>query len=72
MLANTYTAFMGEMSEEVIAFKQLTPMMKMDLATLGPVIRWMILMYGVPVMYAPKKFMKYTNIKADVPGYIGN
>ncbi|QPX71634.1 major capsid protein [Bacillus phage SP8] len=72
ILANTYTAFMGEMSEEVIAFKQLTPMMKMDLATLGPVIRWMILMYGVPVMYAPKKFMKYTNIKADVPGYIGN
>jgi len=71
-IANTYTSFMGEMSPEIIGFKQLAPMMKMDLATLGPVIRWMILMYGVPVLYAPKKWMKYTNIKADVPGFIGN
>lgn len=71
VMANTYTAFMGEMSPEVLAFKQLAPMMKMDLATLGPVIRWMILLYGVPVLYAPKKFVRYTNIKADVPGTIG-
>jgi hypothetical protein len=71
-MANTYTAFMGEMSPEVLGFKQLAPMMKMDLATLGPVVRWMILMYGVPILYAPKKWMKFTNIKADVPGYIGN
>jgi hypothetical protein len=71
VLANTYTAFMGEMSADIIAFKQLAPMMKMDLATLGPVIRWMILLYGVPVIYAPKKWMRFTNIKADVPGFIG-
>lgn len=70
-MANTYSAFMGEMSPEVLAFKQLAPMMKMDLAALGPVIRWMILLYGVPVLYAPKKFMRYKNIKADVPGYLG-
>lgn len=70
-MANTYTAFMGEMSADILAFKQLAPMMKMDLATLGPVIRWMILMYGVPVLYAPKKWMRFTNIKADVPGFIG-
>lgn len=70
-IANTYTAFMGEMSPDVLAFKQLAPMMKMDLATLGPVIRWMVLLYGVPVIYAPKKWMRFTNIKADVPGYIG-
>lgn len=69
-MANTYTAFMGELSQEVIAFKQLAPLMKMDLATLGPVIRWMILLYGVPVVYAPKKWMRFTNIKADVPGFI--
>ena len=72
VIANTYTAFMGEMSPEIIAFKQLAPLMKMDLATLGPVIRWMILLYGVPVIYAPKKWMRFTNIKADVPGFIGN
>ena len=70
-IANTYTSFMGEMSPDVIGFKQLAPMMKMDLGTLGPVIRWMILMYGVPILYAPKKWMKFTNIKADVAGFIG-
>lgn len=72
VLANTYTAFMGEMSGDILAFKQLAPMMKMDLATLGPVIRWMVLLYGVPVLYAPKKWMRFTNIKADVPGFTGN
>lgn len=71
VMANTYTAFMGEMGADILAFKQLAPMMKMDLATLGPVIRWMILLYGVPVIYAPKKWMRFTNIKADVPGYVG-
>lgn len=71
IIANTYTAFMGEMSPDIIAFKQLAPLMKMDLATLGPVIRWMILLYGVPVLYAPKKWMRFINIKADVPGFIG-
>jgi hypothetical protein len=70
-MANTYTAFMGEMSPEILGFKQLAPMMKMDLATLGPVIRWMILLYGVPVLYAPKKWMRFKNIKADVPGFMG-
>jgi uncharacterized PurR-regulated membrane protein YhhQ (DUF165 family) len=64
-IANTYTAFMGEMTPEVIAFKQLAPIMKMNLATLGPCIRWMILLYGVPVLYAPKKWMKFVNIKAS-------
>jgi hypothetical protein len=71
VMANTYTAFMGEMSPDILGFKQLAPMMKMDLATLGPVVRWMILMYGVPVLYAPRKWMRFTNIKADVPGTIG-
>ena len=64
-LANTYTAFMGDMTPEVIAFKQLAPIMKMNRATLGPCIRWMILLYGVPVLYAPKKWMKFVNIKAS-------
>ena len=63
-MPNTYTAFMGEFTPEVIAFKQLAPIMKMDLALLGPAYRWMILIYGVPQLYAPKKWMKFTNIKA--------
>lgn len=63
-MPNTYTAFMGEFTPEVLAFKQLAPIMKMDLALLGPAYRWMILLYGVPQMYAPKKWMKFINIKA--------
>ena len=44
-MPNTYTAFMGEFTPEVIAFKQLAPIMKMDLALLGPAYRWMILIH---------------------------
>ena len=65
VMPNTYTAFMGEFTPEVIAFKQLAPIMKMDLALLGPAYRWMILLYGVPQLYAPKKWVKITNIKAS-------
>jgi len=65
-MPNTYTAFMGEMSEQILAFKQLTPMLKMDLATLAPSYRWMILMYGMPVLYAPRKFLRFKNIKAEL------
>lgn len=64
-MPNTFTAFMGEMTEQVLAFKQLAPMMKMDLATLAPSYRWMILMYGTPVLYANKKWCRIKNIKAQ-------
>lgn len=64
-LPNTYTAFMGEFTPEVLTFKQLAPIMKMDLALLGPAYRWMILIYGVPQLFAPKKWMKFKNIKAS-------
>lgn len=66
VIANTYTAFMGEFSTEVIAFKQLAPLMKMDLAIVGPVKRFMVLLYGTPQVYNPNKMMKFTNIKAMV------
>lgn len=64
-MPNTYTAFMGEFSPEVIAFKQLAPMMKMDLALLGPAYRFMVLLYGTPQLYMPKRWVKIKNIKAQ-------
>lgn len=64
-MPNTLTAFMGEFTPEVIAFKQLAPIMKMDLALLGPAYRWMILLYGVPQLYAPKKWVRIKNIKSE-------
>lgn len=63
-LPNTYTAFLGEMSPQILEFKQLAPILKMDLALLSPAYRWMILLYGTPVLYAPKKWMRFTNISA--------
>lgn len=64
-MPNTYTAFMGEFTPDVICFKQLAPIMKMDLAVLSPAYRWMILLYGVPQLFAPRKWMKFVNIKAE-------
>ena len=64
-MPNTYTAFMGEFTPEVIDFKQLAPIMKMNLATLGPSLRWMILLYGVPQLFAPRKWAKIKNIRSS-------
>lgn len=61
-MTNVSTAFIGEMAPHVIAMKQLAPLMKMDLAVLGPAIRWMILFYATFVLYAPQKWVKIVNI----------
>lgn len=63
MLPNTSTAFIGQMTPDVITFRQLAPLVKMDLATIAPAYKWMILLYGVPVIFAPLKWTKVTNIK---------
>jgi len=60
--ANTHKVFMGELSPAIIAFKQLAPMMKMDLATVEPSIRWLQLLYGTPQLYAPKKWCVIQNV----------
>jgi hypothetical protein len=62
VMANTSEAYLGEMSDQVIAFKQLAPLLKMDLAVVGPAFRWMILLYGVLILYAPAKWVKYINV----------
>lgn len=59
---DTYQAFLIQDSEEVYAFKQLAPLMKMDLALLGPAYRFMVLLYGTPQLYAPKKMVRFINI----------
>ena len=58
----TSTAYLGELRSSVISFRQLLPMMKMDLAVLAPSFRWMILMYGTPILSAPKKWLRYINV----------
>jgi hypothetical protein len=52
--------------DEVYKFKQLAPLMKMDLATLSPATRFMILCYGTPILKAPKKMVRYINVGRDI------
>lgn len=49
-------------AEQGLAFKQLAPLMKVNLATLSAAIRFMILLYGVPEVYAPTKQVIFKNI----------
>ena len=57
-------AMLVQFDNEVIEFAQLAPLMKMDLALLSPAYRFMILLYGTPFLYAPKKMVRIINIGA--------
>lgn len=61
-IPNTFTAFLVENDLEVWSFKQLAPVMKMDIARLGTADRFMVLLYGTPHLYAPKKMVIYKNV----------
>ena len=61
-LPNTTKALMLQKDLEFYSFKQLAPLMKMDLALLSPSYRFMILLYGTPVVYAPRKAVEIINI----------
>jgi hypothetical protein len=61
-MANTTKAYVGQLDPSVIAAKQLAPLMKMDLATLAPSMRWMILLYLTFILYAPLKWVEIYNI----------
>lgn len=58
----TEVAYVGELSEEVITFRQLAPLMKLNLAVLAPAYRWMLLIYGVMILFAPRKWMRIINV----------
>jgi hypothetical protein len=58
----TETAYLGELTPSVLTFRQLAPLMRMDLAVMGPAYRWMVMMYGTPILFAPRKWVRMTNI----------
>ncbi|NJL53719.1 hypothetical protein HC928_00340 [bacterium] len=62
VLPFTSSAYLGELTPSVITFRQLMPLMKMDLAVLSPAYRWMILLYGTPILFAPRKWMRFINV----------
>lgn len=61
-MPDTDQAILFQMDNEVVEFAQLAPLMKMDLALLSPAYRFMILLYGTPFLYAPKKMVRIKNI----------
>ena len=61
-LPNCDQAMLVQFDNEVVEFAQLAPLMKMDLAMLSPAYRFMILLYGTPFLYAPKKLVRVINI----------
>lgn len=61
-LPDTDQSMLVQFDNEVIEFAQLAPLMKMDLAVLSPAFRFMVLLYGTPFLYAPKKMVRFINI----------
>ena len=61
-LPATTKAFMFQQDLSNMSFKQLAPMVKIPLATIDSSIRWMQLLYGVPVLYTPRHNVMFKNI----------
>lgn len=61
-LPNTEQCFLTEMDEEVMSFKQLAPMSKLDLAVLAMAKRFIVFQFGTPQLYAGKKFVRFINV----------
>lgn len=61
-LPNTSRAYLKQMNLQAISFRQLAPMMKIPLATIALSIRWAMLLYGMPIVYATRKFVIYDNV----------
>lgn len=55
-------------ADQVISWKQLAPMMKMNLAITAPIMRFMVLCYGTIILYAPRKMVRFINIGDSLAG----
>lgn len=60
-IPNTRKAILIENDPDIWAFKQLAPIMKMDLARVSTADRFMILLFGTPQLYMPKKMVIIIN-----------
>jgi hypothetical protein len=59
---HTFQALMLDMTPQSLTFRQLSPMIRMPLAIVAPSIRWMQLLYGTPIVFAPKKNILFKNV----------
>jgi len=61
-IPGTSRAYLIQGNIDFYAFKQLSPMVRIPLATIAASYRWMQLIYGVPVIYKPNRGVIFKNI----------
>lgn len=62
VLPDCQDGFVTEVVDDVLSFKQLAPISKLDLSVLGPSNRFLCYLWGTPVLYTPKKMVRLINI----------
>lgn len=62
VLPDMEESFIWQGDDEVFEFKQLAPLMRMDLARVNTSTQFLILLYGTPQLYQPKKTIRLINI----------
>jgi len=67
----TSTVFLLDMSPGVLEFKQLGPMMKLDLAPINLMYRFALVLYGTPVLTQPTKSVVLKNVGSSVLNRLG-
>lgn len=61
-LPDTEEGFAIEMIDDVLSFKQLAPISKLDLAVVAPANRFITFLWGTPQLYTPKKMVRFINV----------
>ena len=59
------TGYMIQSNLQYFSLRQLAPLMKIPLATVAASIRWMMLLYCVPIIYSPLKSALVLNVRDD-------
>lgn len=61
-IPGTSRAYLVQGNIDFYAFKQLSPMVRIPLATIAASYRWLQLIYGVPIIYKPNRGVVFKNI----------
>jgi len=60
-MPNTEQGFITEMIDDVLSYKQLAPVSKLDLAVISMSKRFISFCFATPQLYAPKKMVRFIN-----------
>lgn len=62
IIAGTADVFVGDVNPSTIAYLQLAPISKFDLALTTTAVQWAVLWYGCLVVRYPKRFVRIKNV----------